>query len=233
MAMLGGAQAQEVATEIQSTVPAQTVDQLRVIAANPTLTAQESADQINPILAPYLITVTATDVDIYRSQRYVNYFLNSRSSVIQLETIEISHPAFSKTYRVVRNAAAGIDAILENGAAAHFEYYPIKLVPQHARNDLDHSITVTFGDLGEVIPLELDRVMNYPNGNKIKPTVRYRVYRSDDLTSPLYGPLRLEVEAFTFSKEGASFEAKAPSVNATRTGEVYSLVRFPGLRGFL
>lgn len=233
MAMMGGKQAQDKATQIEATVPPATVEALRVLAADPSLTPAEAADEINVILAPYDIVVDQVDVDIYRSQRYVNYFLNSKSSVAQLETVEISHPAFSKVYRIVRNSAAGLDAILENGASAHFDYYPIKLVPQHARDDLDHSISVTFGDLGEILPLELDRVMNYPAGMSTKPVVKYRVYRSDDLSSPLYGPLILEVEAFTFNKEGSTFEAKAPSINLTRTGELYSLTRFPGLRGFL
>lgn len=233
MAMLGGAAAQDKASQIASTVPALEVEELRVIAANPTLTTVAAATAANVILAPYDIEVTYLDIDIYRSQRYVNYFLNSKSSVAQLETIEISHPAFSQTYRIVRNAAAGVAVTLENGSSATFDYYPMKLSPQHARDDLDHSISVTFGDLGEILPLELDRVMNYPAGMDIKPVVKYRVYRSDDLSSPLYGPLVLEVEAFTFNKEGSTFEAKAPSINLTRTGEVYSLTRFPALKGFL
>ncbi len=233
--MAGGEEAQAKAKSIYDTVPVDQQEVARVLAINPSLTPAAAAAAINPILAPYSLgfTITETDIDIFRSQRYVNYFLNSRSSVAQLETVEIAHPAFSKTYRIVRNAAAGITATLETGGTAIFEYYPLKLVPQHARDDLDHSISVTFGDLGEVLPIELDRVMNYPQGLQIKPTVKYRIYRSDDLSAPLYGPLLLEVEAFTFNKEGSTFEAKAPSVNLTRTGEVYSLTRFPALKGFL
>lgn len=232
--MMGAADAQAKASDIQEKVPPATLESLRTIAKNPSLTPATAAAQINAILPPYTATrVTQEDIDIFRSQRYVNYFLNSRSSVVQLETVEISHPAFSKTYHIVRNASKGITATLETGNTAVFEYYPLKLVPQHARDDLDHSISITFGDLGEVLPLELDRVMNMAGGLQIKPTVKYRVYRSDDLTAPLYGPLKLEVEAFTFNKEGSTFEAKAPAVNLTRTGEVYSLVRFPALRGFL
>lgn len=165
--------------------------------------------------------------------RYSDYFLNSRSSVVQLELIEISHPGFTQTYRAVRNAVKGVTVTLETGGTAFFEYYPLKIVPQSSRDDLDHSISLTFGDLGEILPKELDAVMKYPKGQDIKPTVKYRVYRSDDLSSPLYGPLLLEVEAFTFDKQGATFEAKAPSINLTRTGEIYSLTRFPALRGFL
>lgn len=228
--MMGGA---ETADEIQKRVPPATLEQLKTVAANPSLTLVESQAQVNAILAPYSIVVTEAEVGIYRDMRYAAYFLNSRSSVVQLETLEITHPNFTKDYRIVRNATAGISVTLETGNNLFFEYFPVKIVPHHARDDLDHSISVTFGDLGEVLPVEMDAVMNAPGGLQIKPTVKYRVYRSDDLAAPLYGPLRLEVEAFTFDKEGATFEAKAPSLNYVRTGEVYSLPRFPALRGFL
>lgn len=202
---------------------------------NPLLTLAEKASQVNAILSAngYSPVVTDLDVDAYLSRRYSEYFLNSRSSVVQLECIEISHPGFTKTYRLVRNAVKGVTVTLETGGTAFFEYYPMKLLPQSAKSDLDHSISLTFGDLGEVLPQELDAVMNYPKGMDIKPIVRYRVYRSDDLSSPIYGPLRLEVDSFTFNKTGSAFEAKAASLNLTSTGEIYSLTRFPALRGFL
>lgn len=229
---MGGAQT-KTQTQVEQTVPPATLDALRVIAAAPNLTYQAATDAVNDILSTYSIVITAQDIEAYRLSQYAGYFLNSRTSIVQLETVEISHSAFSKTYRIVRNATKGITAIIEGGGTAVFDYYPMKLSPQHARDDLDHGITVTFGDLGEILPLELDRVMNAPGGMEEKPVVIYRVYRSDDLTFPLYGPLKLEVEAFSFDRYGSTFEAKAPAVNYTRTGEIYSLTRFPGLRGFL
>lgn len=205
------------------------------IVNNPSLPLTNIADELNNYFQSISVdvTVTPTDVQAYRDYRYTNYFLSSRSSVVQLETLEISHPNFSQVYRIVRNATAGLVATIETGGTAEFEYYPVKIVPHHARDDLDHSISATFGDLGEILPKEMDLVMKAPGGMKTKPTVKYRVFRSDDLSAPIYGPLRLEVEAFSFNKEGATFEAKAPSINLTRTGEVYSFTRFPGLRGFL
>lgn len=220
-------------SQAENSVPPATLEALRVIARDPTLTYQEAADDVNDVLVTYGIVVTAQDIELYRIIEYNRYFLASRTTVVQLETIEISHPAFSKTYRVVRNATKGVTVRLETGGTASFEYYPLKIVPKAARDDLDQNITITFGDLGEILPLELDRVMNYAGGMDIKPVVKYRVYRSDDLDHVLYGPLVLEVEAFTFNREGSTFDAKAPSLNLTRTGEIYSLTRFPGLRGFL
>jgi len=163
---------------------------------------------------------------------YAEFFLKSKSSVVQLETLEISHPDFTKVYRVVRNAVQGVSVTLENGSIQSFDYYPLKIENAGIRNDLDQSITINLGDLGEVLPKELDEVSSN-NGFSIKPTVIYRTYRSDDLSRPLFGPVLLEVTTFAFNREGSSFEAKAPSLNITKTGEVYKIDRFPMLRGFL
>lgn len=219
--------------QVETTVPPATLEALKVLAANPTLTFSQAADAINLELTTYGIEFTAQEVELYRSTRYNNYFLNSKTNVVQLETIEITHPAFSKVYRCVRNATKGITATLEGGGTAVFDYYPMKISAQHAHEDLDQSITISFGDLGEILPIELDRVMTYAGGLDIKPSLKYRVYRSDDLSRPLYGPLVLEVEAFNFDRYGATFEAKAPSINMTKTGEIYNIARFPGLVGFI
>ena len=210
--------------------------QAQVVALNPLLTAAQAATQIQNLISANGYTgeaVTPEGVDLWRSQRYVEYFLNSRSSVAQLETFELTHPGFSKTYRIVRNAVKGVTVKLETGGTAFFAYYPAKVSPQTARDDLDYAITINLGDLGEEFPIELDNVMKYPKGPEIKPTLIYRVYRSDDLNQPMFGPLVLEVAGLAFTKEGVAFEARAPNINATSTGEIYSLSRFPALRGFL
>ena len=163
---------------------------------------------------------------------YAEFFLKSKSSVVQLETLEISHSNFTKVYRVVRNAVQGLTAKLENGESVTFDYYPLSIENAGVRDDLDQSITVNLGDLGEVLPKELDEVSSN-DGFGIKPTVVYRTYRSDDLTRPLFGPVVLEVTSFAFNREGSTFEAKAPSLNVNKTGELYKLDRFPMLRGFL
>lgn len=163
---------------------------------------------------------------------YSEFYLNSKSSIIQLETLEISHPNFTKTYRVVRNATLGLTATLETDETVDFDYYPLRISGSETRDNLDFSIKVDFGDLGEIIPTEIDEVSD-ANGFLTKPLVVYRTFRSDDLTKPLYGPLALEIGAFSFKREGASFEAKAPSLNINKTGEIYSFDRFPMLRAFL
>jgi len=163
---------------------------------------------------------------------YSEFFLKSKSSVVQLELLEISHPDFTKVYRVVRNAVQGVTVTLETSASAAFDYYPLKIENAGIRDDLDQAITINLGDLGEVLPKELDEIASN-DGFGIKPLVVYRTYRSDDLSRPLFGPVKLEVSSFAFNREDSTFEAKAPSLNVNKTGELYKIDRFPMLRGFL
>ena len=162
----------------------------------------------------------------------LSYFLNSRRDVAMLELVEISHPAFTQTYRRVRNARAGVTVTLETAEVATFDRYPMRITELSDQADLDTGVRIDFGDLGEVLPRELDAVY-LADAMAEKPQVIYRAYRADDLDAPLIGPLRLEATTFSFTREGASFEAAAPYVNQNRTGQTYNLTRFFMLRGFL
>lgn len=161
------------------------------------------------------------------------YFLSSKSSEVLLETIEIHHPSFSQNYCIVRNKTDGFGAFREgDDYETFFSYYPVDLVPLGDQADLDTGIRVDFGDLGELLPRELDRLYRAQTLT-VKPTVIYRVYKERDPFSPLIGPIRLEASSFSFKAEGASFEASAPYANRNRTGIIYDLTVFYMLRGYL
>lgn len=159
------------------------------------------------------------------------FFLNSKSNIVQLELLELSHPNFSKVYRIVRNSVQGVTVNID-GQQSSFDYYPLSIKGGSMKDDLDQGITISFGDLGEVVPNEIDRIKQADAFN-VKPRVRYWTFRSDDLQSPMYGPVVLEVSEFSNDQTGTTFEAKAPSINVSKTGEIYDLTRFPMLRGFL
>jgi hypothetical protein len=91
---------------------------------------------------------------------YSEYFLNSPSNVVRLETIEISHPNFSQIYRIVRNAINGVLAYNELGLGYNYAYYPCQIKATSAKDDLDQELEITFGDLGDILPKELDAVFN-------------------------------------------------------------------------
>lgn len=163
---------------------------------------------------------------------YTEFFLNAGGGIVGLDCLEISHSNFSQTWYLVRNSIDGVTVIHEDASTHEYVYCPMKVAPSGSRADLDHKITFTLGDVGDIIQAELDAIVA-GSGFGERPVVNYRAYRSDDLTQPMYGPVRLEVVDLSCNHEGFSFEAQAPSLNVTKTGELYTLDRFPMLRGFL
>ena len=159
---------------------------------------------------------------------YDEFFLGSHSDVVQLELMSI---VMDDEYHVVRNAKEGVTVTLENGRRQEFMYYPLRFTPVGTKGDLDYGLRVELGDLGEIIPKEVEafRLLN----RNSKPRVVYRVYRSDDLSEPMFGPLNLEITNVTMTRDGSAFDAQAPVISVLRTGSVYGLNRFPMLRGTL
>lgn len=162
---------------------------------------------------------------------YEEFFLDCPARVVQLELIEISHPNFSKIYRIVRNKVGGVTATID-GATQAFDYYPLRITSKGDRNDLDYGLQIDLGDLGDIVSGEVDRVAD-ADGFGTKPTMRYWTFRSDDMTAPLFGPVSLEIPALPMTNMGTSFEAVAPALNSNRTGEMYLISRFPTLKGTL
>jgi hypothetical protein len=158
------------------------------------------------------------------------FFLGSAPSVIRLDTLELSHPDFSQTYRLVRQAPLGATTIVLDGDT--YEYCPMRVMPIAAGDDLVQALSITLGDVGDIIATEIDAVWE-ANAMGTRPTITYRAFRSDDLDAPIAGSERvLDLVSVTTTRDGASFEAQAQELNASRTGILYSVESFPMLRGF-
>lgn len=163
---------------------------------------------------------------------YTEFFLSGSRNSVQLELLEISHPNFSTVYRRVRNARKGVTVTVEDLTEKTFDYLPMSIKNLGSRDDLDNGISVTFSDLGKIVPKEIQRIQA-DNGFAVKPTAKFYVYDSSDLSQPLYGPLHYSIKTFTFNREGVTFEAKAPELNYSATGMLYRIDAFPMLRGAL
>jgi len=175
-----------------------------------------------------------------------SFVLGAPSNLVQFSCLEITHSDFSTSsgaeddprpsgqsaYRLVRNAHEGI-SVTHEGPAGPFEYryVPFSFKPLSAQDDLVQALQVTLGDVGDVIAKEIG-VIAEANGLDERPQLIFRTYREDDLTEPMQGPVTLEIRNVTTEKDGATFEAHAPELNASRTGQLYTLTRFPMLRGF-
>ena len=160
------------------------------------------------------------------------YFLGSSANVVQYELVDFVHDSFTKAYYIVRNNSDGLTVTLENGEQRKYEYYPLRINPTNISTDLDYGVSVTLGDLGDIVPMEMENVAKSEYSH-IKPNIIYRTYRSDDLSRPIFGPVKLEVNTITSNHEGSVIEAAAPVISTLRTGERYSITNFPSLRGFL
>jgi hypothetical protein len=147
--------------------------------------------------------------------------------------VELSHPDFTQTYRLVRNAVNGV-SVTHEGPAGPFDYIymPMTVKTLGTSNDMDQSLEVTFGDLGTVLPRELEAIED-ANGMETKPTLVYRTYSSDDLTQPLFGPATLEIDGLTFDKRTAVLKARARAFNFSRSGTAYRQERFPMIEGMV
>lgn len=173
-----------------------------------------------------------------------DFFFKSPQAVIRFQLLEISHPNFSQTFRVIRNAVSSpITVLHEDSAIVTYTHYPLKISEIGSDNSLDQEMQITLGDLGQVLPTELDNV-NAANHMLVKPVLKYREYLSNSYVmvgspprpqyvNPIRGPFTLEINAIAFNKQGAVFTAKPPVFNQVRTGEYYTVERFPMLRGFL
>jgi hypothetical protein len=161
-----------------------------------------------------------------------DYFYNTPAKTKRYDTLEISHPSFSQVYRICRNCSlAGLTATIEDASNQFFQYYPAEIKRSGQSGDLDQSLSISFGDLGQILPQEIDRVMSDDSG-LVYPLVKYRVWRSDDLTAPLEGPELYRIEQISFKKEGSTFDVVAPKLNITGTGQTYDYADIPMLGGF-
>ncbi len=162
-----------------------------------------------------------------------SYWLSGSPDDVRLQCVEISHPAWSKVYRIVQNHSDGITVQHESGLSFAYEYVPLTIQKGSNSDDLDQEITIGVGDLGEDFPKELDAIRASVNYSKVRPTLNYREYNLSDLTKPQVTILGLEATDYEPKREGAVFVCRAKQMNLTKTGEIYTLDNTPTLRGFV
>jgi hypothetical protein len=161
----------------------------------------------------------------------LDFYLNSKSNIMEYETLQIEHSSFSQVYYLVRNNRLGV-VLGINGLNQYFQFCPFRLERQSVEASMTQRIKVTLGDLGEIVSSEISNVMS-AEGFLVRPKVTVRCYRSDAPMTPIYGPYQLEAINITMTREGSSFDIVPPDVANRRTGLVYNLKEYPGLRGFV
>jgi hypothetical protein len=162
-----------------------------------------------------------------------SFWLSGNPDDVRLQCVEISHPAWSKVYRIVQNHADGVTVMHENGMPYDYEYVPLTIQKGTNSDDLDQEITIGVGDLGEDFPFELDRMRASALYAHVRPNLNYREFNLSDLTKPQVTINGLEATDYEPKKEGAIFVCRAKHMNLTKTGTTYNLDDYPTLRGFV
>ena len=158
------------------------------------------------------------------------FYLVGNPQAVRLQLVEIAHPAFTQTFRFVRNHALGVTVTHENGVSAHYEYLPIPVQKGKSSTDLEQTLTITIGDVGEIIPKQIDLIRKSDLFALIRPIVNYREYYSDKLGEPCLVGSNLEVTDYSLQKQGVVFKCQAKDIANTKTGSTYNLDSHPLLR---
>ncbi|AXY60032.1 DUF1833 family protein [Acinetobacter sp. WCHAc010052] len=158
------------------------------------------------------------------------FYLDASPSAVMLECVEISHSLWSQPLRYVLNHTDGVTVIHENGESAFYTFMPLQIKKGGAANDLDQSISVTVGDLGEHVPSLLKMLEDADS--RERPVLIYRAYSSEDLNDPLWVINGLFVDDESSDYQGTTFRAATSKANSNGTGMRYTVDEFPSLKAF-
>lgn len=146
-----------------------------------------------------------------------------------IECIEIKHSLWENPLRYVTNMADGV-SVGHDSSYFNYEYVPLQIDKGSSSDDLDQSLSITIGDLGDIVPDLIDQILDA--GSTERPQVTYRAYSSLDLSQPILVIDHLEVTDQSSDYQGTTFNAEAPKLNAVGTGLLFTKANFPTLIGF-
>jgi hypothetical protein len=122
-------------------------------------------------------------------------------------------------------------AVLEDGDNGLFHYCPAALKFSNRDETLNRELVVDILDLGDVIRRQF-KFIEQKNKISVRPKLIYRAYRSDDLDSPMVGPVEYEVQGVSFNLAGATLSASSRTLNNSKTGIIYNTAILPSMRKF-
>lgn len=168
-----------------------------------------------------------------------SYFLSGDPDDVLFQTIEIRHPAFEHYHRFVANKADGLYVPVETQDEAgnliteqlFYEYAPLEIKLGESNESLDQYIDVTIGDLGDILPAEIEAIRNSEYTPMQKPEVIYCEYLASNLAEPSLVISNLEISEYRMKSGMAIFKCEVKKLNARKTGVTYNLKDFPIMRG--
>lgn len=155
---------------------------------------------------------------------YTSFYLNCSGEVADINCIEIEHPAFK--FNLQSYDEDGFYATHEDGREVIYRYLPMQIDRPTINSDLDQIVKMTIFSPDDSL------IDAYKNIEDAQPVLfRQRIYRSDNLGSPMITIQTLHITAMNIDSDGfVTFEAKAPELNSVKTGDAYNFERFPMLK---
>ena len=161
---------------------------------------------------------------------YELYLHNNPEEQRLIETISITHSEISQDYYIVREPD-GETLFLEDGTEQFFQGVNFEVSKSTDSDDLDEEFSIVFDDADGTLKNEASRITI---SSSEFPVVTYRAYIDSDVSSPAYGPIKLQGTSMTAGNDGqVTVTAKSPSLNVNRCGELYTYERFSSLKSFL
>lgn len=154
-----------------------------------------------------------------------SFFLTKTSAIAKIDCIELYHPDFG-CLRYQSYDDDGINVKHENGLEHDYDFESFEITRGNITSDLDQGFSITFADYK-------DDLKNRVNAaDHMTPIVfSWRLYRSDDLNSPMFVQRDLYVIRVNSDGTGmVTFEASAEQLNNVKTGDVYTINTYPMLR---
>ena len=158
----------------------------------------------------------------------ISFFLTNTRNLYWIDTIEMDHPDFVEPF-YFQNEYIDEDIVATNEdlQQATYSYQLFDVKRNNVVADLDQGVGVTFADYKDVLKTAVNAA-----SSSSPITLRYRVFRSDDLTSPMDFIQVLKVVSVNCDAEGfVTFQAGAEQLNNVKTGDTYTLNKYPLLKG--
>lgn len=148
---------------------------------------------------------------------------------MDFDTVEITHPLFSKRYLLVVGTS-DLTATLETGETVTFEATPMEVKEGGNNNDMDQQASFTLPDVGNLLD---DEMGNIPLSNDEAPVFTFRSFVSTDLSYPARGPVTYDLQSLSQSKGVFTADVGVPRLNERQTGLLMTPQEIPLLRGIL
>ena len=157
------------------------------------------------------------------------FFASSPQTKHEIETLQISHSAMTKTYYLWPEPYPGSITTETGLHAVEPLNFNIKLAGSAGNLDQKFSIAIDTTSVNDEFREQMDLI---PMGTLEKIQLIYRRYLSDDLTSAQSTAI-LQVESVSYKMGAALLSAVSPRLNIARTGELFLPKEIPMLRSFL